>query len=182
MNKPEELYKLFLVGNKDAFNEIIVIYQEQLTNFILGYVHDLDVAEDLAQDTFLYVLINQFEYDFKYSLKTYLYTIAKSRAINYLKREQRKVDFNESYMYEYEEIDFNKGLEKEYDIKIVREGMKKLKQEYRTVIYLKDFQNFEYKEICQIINRPMYQTKMLIHRARKSLKKKIEKGGYRYDE
>ena len=57
-------------------------------------------------------------------------------------------------------------------------AIKKLKYDYQVVIYLKDFQNFQYKEICKILNKTLPQTKMLIHRARKSLKKVLKKEGF----
>ena len=84
-----ELYREFLLGNKEAFEEIVVRYKDKLIYFIARYVKTIEIAEDLAQDTFVYILVNKKEYDFKYSLKTYLYTIAKCRAWNYLKREKR---------------------------------------------------------------------------------------------
>jgi RNA polymerase sigma-70 factor (ECF subfamily) len=181
-NKSKDLYKDFLEGNKEAFNEIMRLYRIPLINFITGYVHNVEVAEDLAQDTFLYILIKKDEYDFKYTLKTYLYTIAKCRTINYLKRQRKSTEFKEYYIYEIQDIDFDENIVKEEKNKEVQKALHKLKPQYRTAIYLKDFENFEYKEICKILNINMYQTKMLIYRARKSLKKHLEKEGYKYDE
>ena len=77
-----DLYNSLLNGNNEAFDEIMNRHRNNLILFINKYVHDLEISEDLAQDTFVYVLINRKEYDFKYSLKTYLYTIAKCRASN----------------------------------------------------------------------------------------------------
>ena len=172
-----ELYEDFLNGNNEAFNKIAIKYQNQLINFINGYVKNTDIAEDLAQDTFLYVLVNKKEYDFKYTLKTYLYTIAKCRAINYLKKEKKKIEFNQDELYQIEEIDFDADIVKSKNIEIIRENIQNLKYEYKLVIYLRDFQDFQYKDICKILNKNMYQVKVLIHRARKALKKQIEKGG-----
>ena len=72
-----ELYKLFLEGDNEAFNTLIIRHRKKLTNFIIAYVKNIEIAEDIAQDSFLYMIINKVEYDFKYSFKTYLYTIAK---------------------------------------------------------------------------------------------------------
>lgn len=177
-----ELYKDFLNGNKEAFNELMLRYQKQLKNFIIAYVKNKDIAEDLVQDTFLYVLINKKEYDFKYSLRTYLYTIAKCRAINYLNKIGRRNKINKEYFYENEYVDFDANIIKENNIEVIKRNMEKLKYEYKIVLLLRDFQNFEYKEICKILNKNIYQIKILIHRARKSLKKKIEMEGYNYDE
>lgn len=172
-----QLYKSFLNGNKEAFNNIIQRYMKSLISFIMGYVRNQDVAEDLAQDTFLYVLINKKEYDFKYTLKTYLYTIAKCRAINYLKRNKKRISFEEQYIYDLDITDLNENLIRKEQNEKIKNAIKKLKYDYQIVIYLKDYQEFQYKEICKILNKTMPQTKMLIHRARKALKKILNKEG-----
>ena len=53
--------------------------------------------------------------------------------------------------------------------------MSKMKTEYQTIIYLRDFEEFKYNEICTILNKTMPQVKSLLHRARKQLKKIIKK-------
>ena len=67
-----ELYKLFLKGDNDAFNYLIIKHRKMLTNFIMTYVKNIEIAEDIAQDSFMYMIINKVEYDFKYSFKTSL--------------------------------------------------------------------------------------------------------------
>ncbi len=177
-----ELYKDFLSGNKEAFNLIIKRYRKPLIAFIMKYVKNIEVSEDLAQDTFLYMLINKKEYDFKYTLKTYLYTIAKSRSINYLKKQNKKVMFDESYIVdldiEHNENNIDDNVIKKEEYKSLYNNIKKLKNEYQIAIYLADFQEFKYKEISKILNKTMPQTKMLIYRARKSLKKLLRKENY----
>ena len=83
----KELYNEFLLGNKQSFDQIVIRHKNSIIYFIQKYVKSIDIAEDLAQDVFVYILINKKNYKFEYSLKTYLYTIAKSKAINYIKRE-----------------------------------------------------------------------------------------------
>lgn len=175
-----ELYRNFLKGNKEDFNIIVQKYMNPLISFIMGYVKNQFIAEDLAQDTFLYILINKKEYDFKYTLKTYLYTIAKCRAINYLKKNKKIVNFEEKYINNLEvtETDLNEKLIQDENKNKIQDAIKKLKYNYQIVIYLKDFQNFQYKEISKILNKTVSQTKMLIYRARKSLKKILKKEGF----
>lgn len=173
------LYNSFLKGDNEAFDEIINRYRKNLILFINKYVHDLEISEDLAQDTFVYVLINRKEYDFKYSLKTYLYTIAKCRASNYIRNQKRIVKFDEAYIKneeEPEQVEDNL-LRKEKKLK-VQEALKELKPEYQSVIFLKDIEEFSYKEICKILDKNMSQVKVLIHRARKSLAKILRKEGF----
>lgn len=173
-----DLYNSFLNGNNEAFDELINRHRKNLILFINKYVHDLEISEDLAQDTFVYVLINRKEYDFKYSLKTYLYTIAKCRAINYIRNQKKIVEFDEAFIKDEEEpnqIEDNL-LRNENKLKI-QEALAKLKPEYQSIIFLKDFEEFSYKEICKILNKNMSQVKVLIHRARKSLAKALRKEG-----
>ena len=80
-----KLYKEFLDGRQEAFDKLIDKYLEKIIYFIYGFVRRIDIAEDLAQDVFVYILMNRENYNFKYSLKSYLYRIAKCRAYNYLK-------------------------------------------------------------------------------------------------
>lgn len=173
----KELYLQFLNGNNSAFEEIMKRYKDKLINFIIRYVKKFEVAEDLSQDTFVYVLINRKEYDFRYSLKTYLFLIAKCRAINYLKRQKKIVKFDESYIKVQEEnARVEDNLLKEEDKKEVKEAFDKLKSEYQSVLILKYVENFKYKDICKILDKNLSQVKVLIYRARKSLEKKIKEG------
>lgn len=175
----KELYKSFLNGNKEAFNIIVERYMHLVISFIMGYVKNQTIAEDLAQDTFLYMLINKKEYDFKYTLKTYLYTIAKCRAINYLKKNKKMVSFEEKYINDLEstEIDLTEDFIRNENKNKIQDAIKKLKYEHQIVLYLRDFQYFKYKEISKILNKTVPQTKMLIYRARKSLAKILKKEG-----
>ena len=177
-----ELYKLFLKGDNDAFNYLIIKHRKMLTNFIMTYVINIEIAEDIAQDSFMYMIINKVEYDFKYSFKTYLYTIAKSRALNYLKREKRTIYVEDAIL---NNVNLEGNIENEFIIKenynALIKTIKKLKNEYQIVIYLYYFQGFKYKEICKILNQSMPKTKMAIHRAKKLLEKFVKEDN-NYDE
>ena len=54
-----ELYEKFLENDKEAFNHIIKRYRKPLIAFLMTYVRNIEVAEDLAQDSFLYMIINK---------------------------------------------------------------------------------------------------------------------------
>lgn len=172
-----ELYKAFLSGDDESFNVLIKKHRKQLVLFIMKYVKSLEIAEDIAQDSFVYILINRIDYDFQYSFKTYLYTIAKSRAVNYIRKNKKVISINEiGYCIEDNEISIEEKYIKTEEKEILQNAIKKLKKEYQIVIYLYDFQQFKYKEISKILNQSMSKTKMMIHRAKKMLKKIIEEG------
>ena len=179
MEEDKRLYNDFILGNNDAFEQIMNKYRENLIYFIQRIVKSFDVAEDIAQDVFVYVLINKKEYDFKYTLKTYLYTIGRSRAINYLKKKKRCVSLNleKQGNYEIDEIMFLNERKRN-----LKESINKLLPQHQLVIYLADIEELPYKEICKIMNKSMVQIKMLIYRARKNLKIILGKESNKYEE
>ena len=91
LQSDSKLYKEFLKGEQNAFNLLMIRHRKALTNFLMYYVKNIEIAEDIAQDSFLYIIINKNYYNFKFSFRAYLYTIAKSRALNYLKKEKKKI-------------------------------------------------------------------------------------------
>lgn len=175
------LYEKFLNGDNESFDKIMDLYAENLVYFIQRYVGSIDVAEDIAQDVFVYILMNKEKYNFKYSLKTYLYTIGKSRAINYLKKEKRILPLNEEVFYETDN-DLEECVFRNDKRKYIRNVINKLSKENQIIIYLADIEGLKYKEISKILNKTMPQIKMKIHRARKKVKEIIVKEGKGYHE
>lgn len=86
----KELYEKFLDGNNDAFGILMNKYKNNLIYFIFKYVKNKDISEDIFQEVVLYILSKKEVYNFEFSYKTFIYTIAKSRALNYLKKEKLK--------------------------------------------------------------------------------------------
>lgn len=83
-----KLYNEYLDGNKEAFELLYNKYKEKIQYFICNIVKDYQKAEDITQDTFVYVMQNKIKegYTFKY----YIYLVAKSRAYNYINTEKRE--------------------------------------------------------------------------------------------
>lgn len=103
----------------------------------------------MAQDVFVYLLIHKENYDFNYSLKTYLFTIAKTKALNYLKREKRIVQINENDVYDVQTLEDRVFLnERKNNLK---KAIMQLKPDYQRAVYLADIEELSYKEIGQIL-------------------------------
>lgn len=173
-----ELYDLFMNGDDEAFNEIMYRYRRPVISFIYRFVRQIDVAEDLAQDTFVYVLMRRNKGNVSIiSLKSYLFLIAKCRAINYLKRKRNVKNVAIEDMSNLrDEFDLAEELLREESKAELYLALGKLKKEYQLVIYLRDIQNFQYKEISEILSITLAKTKILIYRARKALAKVLERG------
>lgn len=173
MEEDKELYREFLKGNENAFKKIVLKYSKNLIYFIFKYVKNIEISEDLSQDVFLYLIKNKEKFKFKCSLKTYLYIIAKSRAITYLKKNKISITFDENILdsesfYDIEEYVFNSIGKKE----LIKE-IGKLKENYGKAVYLADIEEFSYKEIARILGKTIFQVKNYVHRGRKELKKQL---------
>ena len=175
----KQLYKEFLLGNNESFEEIVIRHKNSIIYFIQRYVRNLDIAEDLAQDVFVYLLINKKNYKFEYSLKTYLYTIAKSKSLNYIKREKRIVELDENQYEDSEELE--EKVFKNEKSENLKKAIKKLKVDYQNAIYLAHIEQLSYKEIGHILKKTDSSVKVLIHRARKALEKIIVEEAYKYE-
>ena len=169
----------FYNGNNTSFEELVIRHKDKLIYFIYRYVKNIDIAEDLAQDVYVYLLIHKEKYDFNYALKTYLFTIAKSKALNYLKREKRIVQINENDIYDLQELEekvfFN---ERKNNLK---KAIQQLKPDYQNAVYLADIEELSYREIGQIMNKSESGIKVLIHRARKNLEDIVRKEAGKYE-
>ena len=81
-------YRRFLEGDESAFDDLMKELFRGLVFFIDRYVRDVHAAEDIAIDVFSDLVVHPHRYNFKVSLKTYLYMLGRSRALDYLKRRR----------------------------------------------------------------------------------------------
>ena len=88
-------------GDNNAFEMLYVKYKNKLKFFIYNIVKDYDKAEDIVQETFLYILKNKIKD--KYSFKFHIYLVAKSRAISYINSENKRNDIQSKYIHEEDE-------------------------------------------------------------------------------
>lgn len=99
------------------------------------YVHNIPIAQELSQDVFAEFLIHKRRYNFKTSSKTYIFTIARNKAVDYI----RRYSINPECAYEYIESESDRlNLEDEF-IKRERErelhrAIDKLNEDYKAVL------------------------------------------------
>lgn len=177
----EENYKAFLAGDSKGFEKIVLTYKDNLIYFLNRYVNDLNQAEDLAQDAFVEIYIHKERFNFKISFKTYLFTIGRNKAVDYIRKAghqilTEKVIFSEENRAEERELE-DKVIAQE-EKKLVNQAMKQLKKEYEEVLDLIYLQDMSHKEAAMILGKNIPQIKVLAHRGRKALGKILEKEGY----
>lgn len=74
--------------SKTDIDKIFKLYYRSLCMYILHYVHDIDAAEDIAQDCFTAFWKNTAKENIVIeNIKAYLYTTARNHSLNYLRKE-----------------------------------------------------------------------------------------------
>jgi RNA polymerase sigma-70 factor, ECF subfamily len=172
----------FKNGEKAAFEELVLKYQDRVYNLCRHMLGNTADAEDAAQDTF--IKAHQKLKDFKpeASLYTWLYRIAVNTCLDYKKRPFfeslfRKSDEGEEYITEA--VSKEPTPEKLYESKqlglALRKSLGKLSIKLRTAIILKEIEGLSYEEIAEVLNVSVGTVKSRISRAREELKALMKK-------
>lgn len=172
MVEDKKLYSEFLAGDNSALDSLLSKYRNNVIYFITRYIKDFDAAEDIFQDIALYIFKNKEKYNSEHSFKTYLYIIARSRALNYLKSNSSNSIILDNFENTPSEAKLLEDiiLSKERKNKI-QNVISKLKPNYQIVIYLTQIEGLTYKETAKIMQKTEKQIRNLVYTARKSLKK-----------
>ena len=144
----------------------------KLVFFIDSYVHDIHAAEDIAIDTFSDLIVHKHRYNFKVTLKTYLYMIGRSRALDYIKH-RKIINFTE--LKEAQNLtDDGRILEEKILAderkRIINSAMSKLPDDMRAAVHLVYFEEMTYKETAKVMRKNIKQIDNLLYRAKKELR------------
>ena len=172
MDNGASSYRRFLDGDESAFNDIMKELFHGLVFFIDRYVHDTHAAEDIAIDTFSDLIVHKHRYNFKVTLKTYLYMIGRTHAIDYIKH--RKVIGFVELSQAHNLSDDSKILE---DIillderkRVVNSAIEKLSEDMRVAVHLIYFEEMTYEEAAKVMKKNRKQVDNLLYRAKKELR------------
>lgn len=179
-----ERYERFLDGDQQGFEELVVEHKDGLIYFIHRYIKDIDLAEDLAQDAFVEVFVHKGRYNKKTNFKTYLYTIGRNKAVDYIRKNkhiQLTDDIEEHQELSKDDELIDRMIRREKN-EYVMKALEELKDDYAKAIMLVEFEELSYKEVATILDKSIPQIKVLIHRAKKALKKVLEEEGFTYEE
>lgn len=176
MNADDINYQSFLEGDGNGFENLVLTHKDHLIYFINRYVKNIDYAEDIAQDSFVEVYVHKERYRIGQGFKTYLYTIGRNKAVDFIRKNQRHMFVSEIPDTTDEKTLEQIVLQKEDNIHI-HTLIEKLKPDYRDVLYLIDFEELSYAQAAKVMNKSESQIKILIFRARKALRKLLEREG-----
>lgn len=165
-------YRRFLDGDESAFDELMQELFHSLVFFVNRYVQDIHTAEDIAIDAFSDLLVHKHRYNFKVTLKTYLFMLGRSRALDYLKH-RKKFDFVELSQVQ-ELADEHKSLEDAVlsgeRSRAVNAAVSKLSTDMRAAVHLVYFAELSYEDAAKVMKKSRKQVDNLLYRAKKDLR------------
>ena len=184
----QEVVELARKGKEVAYRELLRRYQRPVFSLIYRMVRDRELAEDLAQETFVKVLNALDRYRPEYKFSSWVFKIANNASIDHLRRKELDTlsleggpdattperveatalqlgDQTESPLDELEARELGSTIEKAIGC---------LRPEYRSCIILRHVEGRPYDEIAGILDLPLGTVKTYIHRARAELKECLE--------
>lgn len=182
----EHLVEQFLQGNKAAFEEIVIRYEQKVFQLAYRLCSNPDDASDLAQEAFIKVYRNLAQWRGQAAFSTWLYRIVTNTFLDEVRKRKRRpliaVSLDASIPTEDGEIvrEFpspsanpeEKYLQHELRL-VVRQALAELAPDYRVVLTLRDIQGHTYEEIAEITELNLGTVKSRISRARAALRKKL---------
>lgn len=146
------------------YNKSVKEYGDHVYRFIYRSLKDSGRAADIVQDTYekLWMNITEIEYE---AVKSWLFTSAYNRMIDVIRKDSRLVTvefYDDSSLYaEENKSDLNE---------LLHNALQKLPPAQRSVILLRDYEGYSYKEIGDITGLSEAQVKIYIFRGRVALR------------
>jgi len=179
MDNGASSYRRFLDGDESAFDEIMKELFDKLVFFIDRYVYDIHAAEDIAIDVFSDLVVNRHRYNFKVTLKTYLFMLGRSRALNYIKH-RKVIDFvelAEADEAQSQQESLEESILADERKRAVNNALSALPEDMRGVIHLIYFEDLSYDEAAKVMKKSRKQIDNLLYRGKKELRIILGKDG-----
>lgn len=168
-------------GDVDAFNQLVLCYQDRIYNLSARILGDNDLAEDITQNTFLTAYLNLPRFR-NGSFRSWLFRIATNLCYDVHRRHKRyPVMSLESEVLAEERIsplrDFlGSSILPEMEVErheleqAIQQALNQLEADQRTIVVLVDQQDFNYAEAAQVLGIPVGTVKSRLARARLRLR------------
>lgn len=185
----------FRGGDREAFTRLHRLYGPRLYGYLLRYTGDAFLAEDLCQETFIRLMEKCGVFEEGKELRPWIYTIATNLAINAQRRGRRdqkttKESDVSSFLWERHGIqgefnmDYCRDMKKSSPLaevllretrEQVRGAVEQLPPQYRDLLLLRYWQDMSYKQIAEVLGRPIGTVRVLLHRAKAVLKQRLKR-------
>jgi RNA polymerase sigma factor (sigma-70 family) len=157
-------------GNLEEMSVLFERYHLRVYNFFFRLTYDLDVSNDLTQNLFYRMIKYKNSYKSEYSVKSWIFQIARNLHADYCKEEKRSGElFLKSEKNFVEPSDESEGYHEE-DFERLEKAMSNLSIDQKEIIVLSRYQGMKYEEISEITNQSVGAIKVAMYRAIKQLR------------
>lgn len=177
MSKETEakLVEKLISHDEKALFSFYKIYKTSLYNFIYKKLGDKQVSEELIQDVFLEFIESLRDFRYQCSVKTFLFTIARNKTIDYMRKKKiKRILFSALPSFVVESLAsvvMDDELEKKEVQQKIESTLQKLPHEYQIILRLKYMENKSVDHIAEKLVKTFKSTESLLFRARKAFVK-----------
>lgn len=174
------------IKNKDdaSFRQVVDLYQPYILRLCYRFVNNKETAEDLTQEVFIQIYKSIDEFKEEAKLSTWIYRIAASKALDFLKtakRKKRLAAVKSLFSLKKEDLLENSGsivnphreLENTDRAKILSAALDSLNSSQRAAFTLSKCEGLTNTEIADILGISVSAVESLVHRAKINLRKKL---------
>jgi|RhiMethySRZTD1v2_1073278.scaffolds.fasta_scaffold126613_2 RNA polymerase sigma-70 factor, ECF subfamily len=185
LSSDEELLRLMLAGDGDAFEALYDRRQGAVYRFALRMSGSAEIAEDVTHDVFIALMRDGHQFDSaRGSVASYLFGIARHSTLKRLRRERSFVSMSD-------DVEDGGGAPKGLDerlvadadpfadltrsetIDLVRQAILALPEHYREVVALCSLGEMSYEQAASVIGCPVGTVRSRLNRAREILVRKL---------
>ena len=191
-----EMLRAAQLGDRGAYGQLAILYQDRLYNAVLRLVGDVDEARELTQEAFTRGLMNLASFRGDASPYTWLFRIAVNLAISQLRKVQRHRVFSldrpasngNGRMHDADdqassladrvardpaEMPHEQVERRELHAQVLA-ALGRLDAEYRAVLVMRDIEGFDYQQMADILGLPLGTLKSRLFRARLALRDELK--------
>jgi RNA polymerase sigma factor (sigma-70 family) len=158
------------------FEALTKSVKNKLYRFALRITQDNAEAEDVVQEVFIKAWQRQAELPNIQNAEAWCMTITKNLSLDKLRSKHRRTEeigeilqIKDSESTPYESLAGNDTIDR------IRNWINDLPEKQRLVMHLRDIEDKTYEEISSILEMPMPQVKVNLHRARTAIRERILK-------
>lgn len=178
-----ELIRRSLDGRSEAFDELVLRYQQRLVHSLEHALGSFDEAVDAAQQAFVSAWRNLRSFRQDSAFYSWLYRIAINAGISRRRRQKLPTTSLDRYVARSGRIppDTNSSADPQHRIltaeqaQTVQEALQEVAEEFRQPLVMKEMDGFTYEQIAEILDIPIGTVRSRIFRARRDLTERLQR-------
>ena len=164
-------------GNSSVFKNLIIQWQASIYRFAFRFFYDESEADEITHKTFINVYRNLHQLEDPAKFSSWIYRIANNLCLDELKRSGRKryVYGSEEDVHQFEEETPAHIIEKKELGEWIQRALLQIPEEQRTVIILKEYEGFTFREISEITGEAESTIKSRMYYGMKKMREILSK-------